>query len=103
MKPIRYEILTLHVFEQQMQRLASELASSKYNPPSTVGGGQTVQEMELLAEEYQAVHDALYELIQKTDAFLATARSNMLQADQSLSDSFSGIASTIGEVMPHPM
>lgn len=68
----------------QLKKLKQTLDSSKKAPPSTVGGGQTVNELEEIGKMYQMLNTHLSSMIGSTISFLEVTRRGFETTDAGL-------------------
>lgn len=65
----------------KLKELQERYDSIKYNAPDTVGGGQTVNELESIANEYKEITANLKELVSDTISFLVNVRDSYISSD----------------------
>ena len=68
--------------EDSIARLRSLQTNAASAPPATVGGGQTVNELENIADTYRALNRSLSELISNTIHFLDNIKESYMTSDQ---------------------
>lgn len=70
----------------KLQSLQSKWSSERTTPPSTIGGGKSVNAIEDLAEKYKSLGDSLDELISNTIYFLENTKNSFISSDSSAAD-----------------
>lgn len=66
----------------KLQSLQSRYSSIDITPPTTVGGGKTVNELENLAATYKMMNVYLRSLISNTISFLQNVRDSYVSSDE---------------------
>lgn len=84
---IRFD--TLNEAIDKLNKLERKRNSIDISPPTTVGGGMTVNEMEEIASEYKKLHAALGTLITNTSLFLQNVRDSFQEIDETAAESIS--------------
>jgi len=81
MAEINVKISEINNAISKLQGLKSRCDSRNTTPPSTIGGGQTVNELESIAEVYKAMNNNFGELVTNTISFLENVRDSYVNAD----------------------
>ena len=66
----------------RLRALVTQATSSKTSPPSIVGGGQSVNELEAIAGVYKNIDSNLVTLVQNTISFLTNVEDSFVSNDQ---------------------
>ena len=82
MAEIRVKINEIDNAIIQLKTIVTQMGASKNFPPSIVGGGQSVNELEAIAEVYKNIESHLIMLIQNTSSFLSNVESSFVLSDQ---------------------
>lgn len=67
---------------KRLNTLAAQATSSNTSPPSIVGGGQSVNELEAIAGLYKNIDSNLVTLVQNTSSFLSNIEDSFVSNDQ---------------------
>ncbi len=67
---------------QSLKSLQKECNGFKTTPPSTVGGGKTVSELEELANVYKNINNDFSLLLSNTISFLQNVKNSYVSSDQ---------------------
>lgn len=81
MAEIDVKITELNDAISKLQNLRLKCDSLNTNAPTTVGGGQTVNELESIAEVYKMMNKDLGDLISNTVSFLQNVRDSFISSD----------------------
>lgn len=81
MAEINVKITEINSAITKLQNLQSRCDSINTPPPSTVGGGQTVNELEDIADVYKALNRDFAELISNTISFLQNVKVSYMESD----------------------
>lgn len=82
MAEIKINIIEINNSIVKLQALKSKCISNRKNSPITVGGGQTVNELEMIAGQYRAIDSNLETLMANTIAFLTNLKESYITSDQ---------------------
>lgn len=82
MAEIKINIIEIDKSIAKLQTLKSKCVSNRKNAPITVGGGQTVNELETIAGQYRAIDSNLETLMTNTIAFLTNLKESYITSDQ---------------------
>lgn len=74
----------------KLQGLQSRCVFVNIAPPSTVGGGRTVNELEDIAAAYKSLNIQLEILISNTISFLQNVRDSYISSDEKAAKGISG-------------
>ena len=66
----------------RLKTLVTQATSSKISPPSIIGGGQSVNELEAIAGVYKNIDSNLVTLVQSTISFLSNVEDSFVSNDQ---------------------
>lgn len=66
----------------RLKAIVTQATSSKTSPPSIVGGGQSVNELETIAGVYKNIDSNLVTLVQNTISFLSNVEDSFVSNDQ---------------------
>lgn len=66
----------------RLKALVTQATSSKTSPPSIVGGGQSVNELEAIAGVYKNIDSNFVTLVQNTISFLSNVEDSFVSNDQ---------------------
>lgn len=66
----------------RLKAIVTQATSSKTSPPSIVGGGQSVNELEAIAGVYKNIDSNLVTLVQNTISFLSNVEDSFVSNDQ---------------------
>ena len=82
MAEININLLVIDNAISKLQALKSKCVSAKTAAPTTVGGGQTVNELEKIAKQYQDIDLHLELLVGNTISFLTNLKSSYNKSEQ---------------------
>ena len=88
MKEIKIELSNLGTAISRLDSLKQSWSNDVTLPPTPVGGGETVAELEELAKLYQDLHSHMITLASNTATFLTNVRDSFQQSDHK---AFSGM------------
>lgn len=74
----------------KLQSLKSQSTSADTKSPTTVGGGQTVNELEAIAGVYKSLNTHFATLVQNTISFLGNVKGSYAASDQKAASKMSG-------------
>lgn len=66
----------------RLKAIVTQATSSKTSPPSIIGGGQSVNELEAIAGVYKNIDSNLVTLVQNTISFLSNVEDSFVSNDQ---------------------
>lgn len=66
----------------QLRTIVTQATSSKVSPPSVVGGGRSVNELEAIAGVYKSIDSNFVTLVQNTISFLSNVKDSFVSNDQ---------------------
>lgn len=66
----------------RLKALVTQATSSKISPPSIVGGGQSVNELEAIAGVYKNIDSNFVTLVQNTISFFSNVEDSFVSNDQ---------------------
>lgn len=81
MAEINVKITEINNAISKLKALHSKCNSRKTTPPSTVGGGKTVNELENIADIYKSLNRDFGELISNTISFLENVKDSYVSSD----------------------
>ncbi len=81
MAEIKVKVSEINNAITRLQKLQSRCVSKNTPPPTTVGGGKTVNELENVADVYKDLYTNFEYLIANTIAFLQNARDGYVVSD----------------------
>lgn len=81
MAEINVKITEINNAITKLQGLQSKCSSRNINPPATVGGGKTVNELEDIAEVYKSMNTHFGTLISNTISFLQNVKDSYASSD----------------------
>lgn len=90
MSEIKVNILNLDGAISKLNNYAANWASNPTTPPTTVGGGKTVNELEELAKMYKDLNDHMVSLASNTAAFFSNVRTSYQESDHKAASNISG-------------
>lgn len=82
MSEINIKITEISNAIEKLRELQSKFNSRNTTPPSTVGGGNTVNELENIAGVYKTLNRDFSELLSNTIAFLNNVKTSYEESDQ---------------------
>ena len=82
MSEINVKIVELDNAITKLQGLQKKCTSRNTTPPTTVGGGKTINELEEIASIYKSLNTDFSGLISYTIAFMQKVKNYYLSADQ---------------------
>ena len=74
----------------KLRTIVTKATSSKTSPPSIVGGGQTVNELEAIAGVYKNIDSNFITLVQNTILFLSNIEDSFASSDQKAGNKMGG-------------
>ncbi len=74
----------------KLNNYAANWESNPTTPPATVGGGQTVNELEELAQMYKDLNTHMVTLASTTAAFFTNVKNSYQESDQKAASNISG-------------
>lgn len=74
----------------RLKSIVSQANSSQINPPSIVGGGQSVNELEAIAGVYKDLNMHFATLVQNTISFLGNVKDSYAASDKKAANKMSG-------------
>lgn len=74
----------------QLKAIVTQATSSKTSPPSIVGGGQSVNELEAIAGVYKDIDSNFITLVQNTISFLSNVEDSFASSDQKAGNKMRG-------------
>ena len=90
MAEIKINFIELNNSITKLQSLKSKCTSIQKTAPKTVGGGQTVNELEAIAEQYRAINLNLEKLMANTISFLSNLKDSYISSDQKAAKGIDG-------------
>lgn len=66
----------------QLRTIVTQATSSKISPPSIVGGGCAVNELEAIVRVYKNIDSNFVTLVQNTISFLSNVKDSFVSSDQ---------------------
>lgn len=81
MAEINVKITEINNAISKLKALQSKCNLRKTTPPSTVGGGKTVNELENIADIYKSLNRDFGELISNTISFLQNVKDSYVSSD----------------------
>lgn len=66
----------------RLRTIVTQATSSKTSPPSIVGGGWSVNELEVIAGVYKDIDSSFVTLVQNTISFLSNVKDSFVSSDQ---------------------
>lgn len=66
----------------QLRTIVTQVTLSKISPPSIVGGGCSVNELEVIAGVYKNIDSSFVTLVQNTISFLSNVKDSFVSSDQ---------------------
>ena len=81
MAEIKVKVSEINSAITRLQGLQSRFNSRKTTPPTTVGGGKTVNELEDIADVYKTLNTHFEDLITNTISFLQNVRDSYTASD----------------------
>ena len=91
MKEIKINLSNLGTAIGRLNSLKQSWSNDVTLPPVSVGGGETVAELEALAKLYQDLHSHMITLASNTATFLTNVGGSFESSDQKAASGFSGI------------
>lgn len=86
MAEIKISISDLEDAISRLNSLKNAWNANKTNPPTTVGGGQTVSEFEELAQLYKDLNSHMVTLASNTASFLSNVKDSYQESDKKAAD-----------------
>lgn len=74
----------------KLRTIVTKATSSKASPPSIVGGGQSVNELEAIAGVYKNIDSNFITLVQNTILFLSNIEDSFASSDQKAGNKMGG-------------
>lgn len=74
----------------RLKAIVTQATSSKTAPPSIVGGGQSVNELEAIAGVYKNIDSNFITLVQNTISFLSNVEDSFASSDQQAGNKMRG-------------
>lgn len=74
----------------RLKAIVTQATSSKTTPPSIVGGGQSVNELEAIAGIYKNIDARFITLVQNTISFLSNVEDSFVSSDQKAGNKMNG-------------
>ena len=74
----------------RLKAIVTTATSSKTSTPSIIGGGQSVNKLEAVAEVYKNIDSNFITLVQNTISFLSNVEDSFATSDQKAGDKMSG-------------
>lgn len=90
MAEIKISITEINNSIAKLQVLKTKCVSNQKNAPKTVGGGQTVNEMESIAAQYRMIDANLETMMANTISFLTNLRDSFVASDQKAANGIGG-------------
>lgn len=90
MSEIKINVEKIDVSITKLQKLKSKCILNSKTPPETVGGGQTVNELETIANEYRNIDSHLELLVSNTISFLQNVKNSYITSDQKAAKGING-------------
>ena len=90
MAEIKVKITEIDSAITRLQSLKSASTSADTRSPSTVGGGQCVNELEAIADVYKSLNTHFATLVQNTISFLGNVKDSYVASDQKAASKMSG-------------
>lgn len=81
MAEIKVKISEINSAITKLQRLQSRCNSRNTTPPTTVGGGKTVNELEDIADVYKSLNTQFGVLVSNTISFLQNVKDSYVSSD----------------------
>lgn len=88
MSEIKINAINLDAEIGSLRELKGKIASNKKNAPVTVGGGETIKQIEKLGDEYRTMEDKMESLLQNTISFMSNIQSSYATSDNNASKTF---------------
>lgn len=82
MSEISVKINVLAQKISELESLKQSCNNAKSNPPSTVGGGKTVNELEEIGKLYKTMYDHFLEMISSTISFMQKTKDGFESSDR---------------------
>lgn len=93
MAEINVKVTELSNVINKLQGLQSKCSSEGIMPPSTVGGGKVINELEDMVDVYKALDHDFAVLISNTISFLQNVKSSYMESDVKASNNIRAVAS----------
>lgn len=90
MAEIKIKVTEIDTAITKLQTLKSRSISADTKSPTTVGGGQTVNELEAIAGVYKSLNTHFSTLVQNTISFLGNVKDSYAASDQKAASKMSG-------------
>lgn len=90
MSEIKVNIENLEEAIAELNKYASDWACNSTTPPTTVGGGKTVNELEELAKIYKELNDHMVLLASSTATFFTDVKNSYQESDHKAASNISG-------------
>lgn len=74
----------------RLKAIVTQATSSKTSPPSIVGGGQSVNELEAIAGVYKNIDSNFITLVQNTISFLSNVEDSFASSNQKAGNKMGG-------------
>ena len=90
MAEIKVKITEIDNAITKLQNLQKKCSSANTNAPTTVGGGQTVNELEAIASAYKDINSSFAQMVTNTISFLRNIETSYVESDTKAASKISG-------------